>query len=171
MFSWLVKLKPGGSYFNSDPSTAPEHRDSDREEDGFLLVGETLSERTTVLGNQKCTIDQPPAYSQIIMSNPVWSSDTASSNQLTPSTRNNISERNVSHISPLSDVPFKFSADLEIIAKCLDLQLDFNLPSRDIFQDYNYDFNFEKSLLRDLDYSNNGLIEDSTESVPDLISF
>ena len=104
------------------------------------------------------------------MSNPVLSSDTSNVNQLN-STRNNFSERNVSHISPLSDVPFKFSADLEIIAKCLDLQLDLNLPNRDIFQDYNYDFSFEKSLLRDLDYSNNGLIEDCTESAPDLITF
>ena len=65
MFSWLEKLKPGGSDSNSQHSATSERRDSDREEDGFLLVGETVSERTSVQGSQEYTVDQPPAYSQV----------------------------------------------------------------------------------------------------------
>lgn len=171
MFSWLVKLKPGESELNSENSAASEQRESDREEDGFLLVGETASEKATVFAYKECTVNQPSAYSQVIMSSPVCSSDPQNTDQFNTSIRNNFSHGNVSHISPLSDVPFKFSTNLEIIAKCLDLQLDFNLPSRDIFQDYKYDFNFEKSLLRDLDHSNNDLIEEYLGSAPDLITF
>ncbi|XP_066301289.1 uncharacterized protein [Branchiostoma lanceolatum] len=140
----------GGRRGSRGQQTGVNSRDgqSDREEDGFVLLGETAIERTTVQYGQ----DQPggaappPAYHQVAtpqhLSLPV--------NNLPPTTNMNPP---TTHQTALSDVPFTFSRQLAVAVGSSRLHVP-PLRKPDLSQ-YNYDFRVERSVLREA-----GLLEE-----------
>ncbi|XP_041479187.1 uncharacterized protein LOC121426853 [Lytechinus variegatus] len=144
---------------------------SDQEEDGFLVVGETMSERNTVLPahySANRQQGQPPTYSQVqqsatsypiqTSSSGTWSSFVRSS---VPSTSSNpagrsdvVSERDHSPTYATlitKDIPFQLSEQLRCAHKLSTDMSYFAVPPLPTFNPtkYFYDFDEERRILRE----------------------
>ncbi|XP_078655932.1 uncharacterized protein LOC144902397 isoform X1 [Branchiostoma floridae x Branchiostoma belcheri] len=141
----------GGRRGSRGQQTGVTSRDSqpDREEDGFVLLGETAIERTTVQYGQELPggAAPPPAYHQV--ATPPHLPPPVNNSPPTAGTNSPTVPRSV-----LSDVPFAFSRHL---AAAVGSQSQFRVPplqTPDLNQ-YCYDFHVERSVLREA-----GLLEE-----------
>ncbi|XP_078572731.1 uncharacterized protein LOC144859722 isoform X1 [Branchiostoma floridae x Branchiostoma japonicum] len=122
----------------------------DREEDGFVLLGETAIERTTVQYGQEQPggAAPPPAYHQVATPQhlpPPVSHPPPTANTNTPATLQCI----------LSDVPFTFSRHLALVSGSQSSRLHVPPLRKPDLSRYNYDFHVERSVLREA-----GLLEE-----------
>ncbi|XP_063416635.1 uncharacterized protein LOC134698888 [Mytilus trossulus] len=129
-------------------------RNSDQEEDGFLVVGQTKSEKTTIVASEfNSNIDRPPNYMEVDnQALPDYSA--ALSREVTPNNRQCTSDvyqqsgdntNNDYSANALQDVPFSVNPKLQLMwgvghmgmpnQRCYD-------PSK-----YDYDFTLEYSIL------------------------
>ncbi|GAB1600897.1 uncharacterized protein LOC115211056 [Argonauta hians] len=157
MFSFLEKL----AGLTADPAeTSTEAKEeTDFEADGFLLVGQTEIEK-----NQTSNIPNIPST---LSQNTCVSGYNVESSKKNCFTENQTTAR---HVSPLSGIPFKLSPRLEIYSKYSDFEIHSIPHENSSLQKYNYDFSFEKSLLRDLDQTVENLSSPDSFQ-PDLITF
>ncbi|XP_052248575.1 uncharacterized protein LOC127856414 isoform X1 [Dreissena polymorpha] len=165
------------------------HRGSEHEADGFLLVGQTASERTTVYGNMfnSSGMDAPPSYEQMQgsgfhrfsgqtghslafqsptldvsqwrKSNPGASMHADENSQPLADQSDSLSTRH--HVGALTGVPFQMCKQLS------SLQTHRHICSSDIWHlsdfdlsRYEYDFNIEQSYL---DEHPNSIEQDSMQ--------
>lgn len=149
------------------PGRADQGR-PDQEEDGFLLIGETASERNTILpAHHTPNSGYPPSYSQVEQSanNPVqpsssraWSSHLLSSPPPTssPVGRSNQVDSQTGH-SPTyanlvtEDIPFRLSEQLYFAQKLSTDTSYFAVPHLPSYNPtkYLYDFEEERRMLRE----------------------
>ncbi|XP_067650100.1 uncharacterized protein [Haliotis asinina] len=132
---------------------APVHSHDDREEDGFLLIGETASDRTTITHQQyvdEHRIHSPPHYSQTQTQQPpgyhvAITTGAGMNMQLSPlhtSSNNN-------HMLPLADIPFILAPHLSLLQRLDSLDKQLETATID-WSKYDYDFSLEMNYLRDL---------------------
>ncbi|KAL5007878.1 hypothetical protein ScPMuIL_016684 [Solemya velum] len=132
-------------------SSRPEYP----EEDGFLVVGSSASDRTKVTASEfDGRINSPPKYDEVLGSEDLPTYNDYLSSQTTPQTENisNISQFNIqtNPLSPIADLPFSLSCDLLSINNLSHLDLTHSTCDYSL---YEYDFLVEHSVLRDLESS------------------
>lgn len=159
-----------GRHDNSNSSESRQTRDS--EEDGFLLVGQSRSERTTVRAcDFSANINSPPDYQSVTQNSdkpmehpPTYtdycrslSSSSNASMELSVGVNMYQSAMSVgsssvgpqydSHQTAVSDVPFVLAPEIQVMVDVL----QGHAPSRPQRQtsvlQYNYDFSLENSVL------------------------
>ncbi|XP_046334802.2 uncharacterized protein LOC124117115 isoform X1 [Haliotis rufescens] len=133
----------------------PDGNHDDREEDGFLMIGETASDRTTVTHQQY--VDQhrmhsPPDYAQTQMEQPpgyqgaMTTGVVGMNMQLSP--LDMFSNNN--HMLPLADIPFQLAPHLSLLQRLdsLDNRLGLQTSTLDLSK-YDYDFSYELKYLQE----------------------
>ncbi|XP_061174060.1 uncharacterized protein LOC133183118 [Saccostrea echinata] len=150
-------IRPFQSQQSRSGMTNQQSGESEREEDGFLLVAETESERTTVY-TSNFTGDSPPDYNQTqikdtqselptYMDYMHWNGHQNAQNN---SAMNYNTIPLTSH-SEITGVTFKISPQLQVIFDLHDAASHSNLvhqQERDIPR-LSYDFSLEEKVLRD----------------------
>nr|XP_002131450.1 uncharacterized protein LOC100182510 [Ciona intestinalis] len=144
--------------------TACEARDNEREEDGFVLVGETSDEKSTVKPNNPVNHEPPPKYEKL---NEVsTSSGSYKAEQRTPQpeqcnqtnpTPNVISTHQPTHHSgkhdssfAIQDIPFRFAGSVQVAANLRLQTWDISDVMPNVWSDlseYSYDFTMEYNVL------------------------
>ncbi|XP_071152065.1 uncharacterized protein [Mytilus edulis] len=147
MLSWI---KP----FMQREEQRPLSRNSDQEEDGFLVVGQTKSEKTTIVSSEfNSNIDRPPNYMEVDnQALPDYSS--ALSREVTPNNRQCTSDvyqqsgdntNNDYSANALQDVPFSVNPKLQLMWGVGHM----GMPNQRRYDPskYEYDFTLEYSIL------------------------
>ncbi|KAK7500786.1 hypothetical protein BaRGS_00008030 [Batillaria attramentaria] len=145
-------------YSGLDPHSAPE-------EDGFLVVGETASERTTVRASSFDVHGQyaPPSYDQVAVNNKsspdastqgfsmfATCAPTPSAEQASASSASGDGHSS-GHHPAIKGVPFQLNPRLQDKERLMSLFSDLNLQcARFDWQKYEYDFDFERESLKEL---------------------
>ncbi|ESO99788.1 hypothetical protein LOTGIDRAFT_238697 [Lottia gigantea] len=137
---------------SQQPVEYPECNDNDLNEDGFLVLGETQSDREAINGGtfDPNSVDTPPTYDQV-MTAPVLSNQPSVFPTSLQTTLPLDGGR--TPITAISDVPFKLAPSLAIVKDIQeDSSFSFICDTRPInfnWKKYDYDFSAEESVLRD----------------------
>ncbi|KAK3603586.1 hypothetical protein CHS0354_017300 [Potamilus streckersoni] len=168
MLSFLKSITR--SISSSDENSLPvQQSHSDRIEDGFLLVGQTRSERTTVYTDRfNKNVGAPPQYGEIRQHEeflPSYKEYTSNSVQYSPNPTppqgqdtNFCEDRQMDQMnllvpsskSAIADVPFVLACDTGILNSLQELKGGFFLwQNHFCVEKYDYDFAVELSYLKE----------------------
>ncbi|KAK6166617.1 hypothetical protein SNE40_023267 [Patella caerulea] len=135
------------------PSPMPtDGQGNDTEEDGFLVVGETRSERTTIVGNEfnSATVDAPPSYNQSVIF-PVSQDLDMPVPEYPADAYSIIATSTNSNMTAISDLPFQLGPRMAVL-KDIQEKNYFSLLAKNThfnWNSYDYDFKTEMSILNE----------------------